>query len=116
VPTVTVTGLSEAQKRAFAIADNKLTENAGWARDELARKLVDLAELLKPIDLDVTITGFEPAEIDAILTDLGPSKPHPGDFVPPVRSDLVSRRGELWALGEHHVLWGKRDHSPISSG
>jgi hypothetical protein len=60
VPTVTVTGLSEARKRAFAIADDKIAENAGWDRAILGEEFGDLIELLEPIGLDLTITGSAP--------------------------------------------------------
>ena len=61
--------MSEAQKRAYVIADNRLAETAGWDRQILAAELGVLSELLIEIDLDVTITGFEAGEVDAILAD-----------------------------------------------
>jgi hypothetical protein len=77
VPTLKVTGLSEAQKRAFVIADNKIPENAGWDRDLLVLELGELADLLPTLSLDVTVTGFEPAEIDILFADQGSPKPDP---------------------------------------
>jgi DNA modification methylase len=106
VPTVTVTGLSEAQKRAFAIADNKLTENAGWDRAILAEEFGALIEELDPIGLDLTITGFSTGEIDQILNDQGPAKPDPDDAVPPVGPTAIARPGELWQLERHRILCG----------
>jgi DNA modification methylase len=106
VPTITATGLSEAKKRLFMIADNKVPENAGWNREVLATEFGELSELLKPIDLDLTITGFSPAEIDGIFADLGPSKPDPGDEVPVVETLAVARQGELWSLGPHRIVCG----------
>src|SRR4029079_9320132 len=58
VPAVELRGLSEAQKRALALADNKLCENAGWNREQLAMELPELAELLVQEDLDIGLTGF----------------------------------------------------------
>jgi DNA modification methylase len=106
VPTLTVLGLSEAQKRAFMIADNKITENAGWNHEILAAEFGDLIELLQPIGLDLTVTGFSTGEIDQIFQDQGPSKPDPGDAVPPVGRNVVTLRGELWRLKAHSVLCG----------
>jgi hypothetical protein len=65
-----MTGLSEALKRALALADNKIATNAGYDRAMLAAELGKLAVLLPEIDLSMEITGFEPAEIDSLLGDL----------------------------------------------
>ena len=65
VPTVCLDGLSAAEIRAYVIADNRLAENAGWDREILAIELQNLAEL--DLDFDVTITGFEMAEIDILI-------------------------------------------------
>ena len=59
VPVIRVEGLSEAQKRALLLADNKIAENAGWDRERLAIELPELAELLIEENLDISITGFE---------------------------------------------------------
>ena len=59
VPTLQIKGLTETQKRAFALADNKIAENSGWDREILVRELGDLAALLEPLDWDLTLTGFE---------------------------------------------------------
>ena len=112
VPTVTVAGLSEAQKRAFAIADNKITENAGWDRAILGEEFGDLIELLEPIGLDLTITGFSTGEIDQILYDQDPAKADPDDALPPLRLPAVTRPGELWRLGRHRILCGDARSEP----
>jgi DNA modification methylase len=105
VPTITVTGLSEPQKRAFALADNKIAENAGWDREILLKELGELGPLLEPLNLDLTLTGFEPAEIDNLFADLQ-DRPDPTDVVPPAEEDIVSRAGDLWCLGQHRLLCG----------
>src|SRR5215475_3547268 len=64
VPAIKVQGLSEAKRRALALADNKIGENAGWDRERLAIELPALAEILVVEGLDVSITGFSPVEID----------------------------------------------------
>ena len=68
VPTIRLESLSQEQIRAYVIADNKLAENAGWDRSILA---IELEHLLTfdCADFDVTITGFEVAEIDGILEE-----------------------------------------------
>ena len=64
IPAIRLYGLSEAKKRALLLADNKIAENAGWDRERLAIELPELAELLIEENLDISITGFEPVEID----------------------------------------------------
>lgn len=106
VPTLMVTGLSEAQKRAFIIADNKLTENAGWNREVLHSEFEALLELLPPLGLDLTITGFSLGEIDEIQSDQGPSTQDPEDCVPIITGPVVTRRGDVWILGQHRIGCG----------
>jgi DNA modification methylase len=106
VPTITVTGLSEAQKRAFALADNKIAENAGWDREILLQELGELGPLLEPLNLDLTLTGFEPAEIDTLHADLHGDRPDPADSVPTVEEEIVTQTGDLWCLGHHRLLCG----------
>jgi ParB-like chromosome segregation protein Spo0J len=67
VPTVRVDHLTPAQIRAYVIADNKLAENAGWDHALLA---LELQELSVDLNFDVTITGFETAEVDLLIQDL----------------------------------------------
>jgi DNA modification methylase len=106
VPTLKATGLNEAQKRAFVLADNKIAENAGWDREILTVELGELAELLPPLNWDLTLTGFEPAEIDALFADHGEPKPDPADSLPPLPADAVTRRGDLWVGGDQRILCG----------
>jgi DNA modification methylase len=106
VPTITVSGLSDSQKRAFMIADNRLAQDAGWNYEVLGSEFEELSDLLRPIDLDLSITGFDPAEIDIILRDHGPTKPDPGDAIPAVEPNPVARPGDLWRLRDHHILCG----------
>ena len=68
VPTVRLSDLSEAEIRAYVIADNRLAENAGWDRALLGLELQYLTEL--EIDFDVTVTGFELPEIDLLIGEL----------------------------------------------
>ena len=68
VPTVRLSDMSEAEIRAYVIADNRLAENAGWDRALLGLELQYLSEL--DIDIDVTVTGFELPEIDVLIGEL----------------------------------------------
>ena len=106
VPTLRIEGMSEAEKRAYVIADNRIAENAGWNRQVLAAELGVLSDLLVEIDLDVTITGFEPGEVDGMRADFTPEPPDAADEVEPVPLDGVSvtRPGDLWRLGKHRLL------------
>jgi DNA modification methylase len=105
VPTVRLSHLSDADKRAYVLADNKLAEKAGWDRELLAIELQGLIEL----DVDIELTGFEMAEIDLILEDAREASGDssgPEDAVPEPSPGPVSQTGDLWLLGSHHLLCG----------
>jgi len=103
VPTVRVDHLSPPQIKAYIIADNKLALNAGWDDELLA---LDLQELSGLFDYDITLTGFEPPEVD-LLFQTGPGAPK-DDQVPAIdrSKPAVSRPGDLWRIGEHQVFCG----------
>ncbi|KJS44337.1 MAG: DNA methylase [Roseovarius sp. BRH_c41] len=100
VPVIELAHLSEAQKRAYILADNRLAEQAGWDRDLLALELTDLDEL----GVDLAGIGFEGAELDALLNHAQGDPREEETPEPPV--DPVSRRGDLWCLGSHRLLCG----------
>jgi DNA modification methylase len=104
VPVVVLSGLSDAERRAYLLADNKLVEKAGWRRGALALELKELAPLLADAGLDIELTGFEPAEIDALLGDLVDREQDPADELPVLAKQPVSRTGDLWVLGPHRLL------------
>jgi ParB-like chromosome segregation protein Spo0J len=96
VPAIRISQLTEAQKRALVLADNKLAERAGWDRELLAVELGELAVMLPDLDLSVDLTGFEVGEIDAILTDVEEDKAASrDDEVIPLPEKPVSRPGDL---------------------
>jgi len=104
VPTCRLSHLSEADKRAYILADNKLAEKAGWDKQLLAIELQCLIDL----DVEIELTGFEMPEIDIILEDAreadGASS-GPEDSVPQHSSGpAVTRTGDLWLLGNHRLL------------
>jgi DNA modification methylase len=105
LPTLRVTGLSETQKRAFSLADNKLNEWGGWDREILVAELGDLASLLPDLELDLSITGFQSAEIDSLFADLVP-RPAPEDAPPTFDPETVTVPGDLWVLSGHRLLCG----------
>jgi DNA modification methylase len=106
VPTIRITGLSEAQKRAFVLADNKIAENAGWDREILAIELGELAELLPSLNWDLSVIGFEAAEVDLLLAEHGDPKPDPADSLPAIVARAVTRPGDIWGLGLNRLLCG----------
>ena len=97
VPVIRVEGLSEAKRRALALADNKIAENAGWDRELLATELPELADILVVEGLDISITGFAPVEIDQIATDFEEDPSDPADTVDPewTKGAPVSTPGDL---------------------
>ena len=107
VPTIRIEHMTEAQKRAYVLADNKLAENAGWDRDLLALELQGLLEM--DTDFEVTVTGFEMGEIDVLIEGLdGEGEVDADDEIPPVETDgpAISQPGEVWLLGRHRLLCG----------
>jgi len=104
VPTVCIDHLSQAQIRAYVIADNRLAEKAGWDRNLLA---LELQELSVDLNFDVTITGFEMAEIDLLIGETAATTaPDEVDEIPEVDRGVaaVSRPGDLWQIGDHALL------------
>lgn len=107
VPTVRLADMSEADIRAYVIADNRLAENAGWDRELLGLELRYLSEL--DIDFDVTITGFDPPEIDVLIGELSldGDADDPADAVPePATGPAVTRSGDIWRIGPHRLICG----------
>lgn len=109
VPTIALDHLTEAQVKAFRIADNRLTEISEWD----GRLLAECFKELSILDLDFSLeaTGFDMGEIDfrieSLDVDSDPVQPDPADAVPEVPAGApVSRVGDLWLLGSHRVLCG----------
>jgi DNA modification methylase len=103
VPTVRLSHLSETEKKAYILADNRLAEKAGWDNDLLAIELQGLVD----IGFDVLLTGFEPAELDLIIEGIGDESEQPENSVPETASGpAVSRLGDVWTLGKHTLVCG----------
>ena len=106
VPTVRLSHLSEADKRAYVIADNRLAEKAGWDRDLLAIELRSLID----IGFEVELTGFEMPEIDLLLDEAleaaGLTSAADDELPEKSQDPPTSRLGDLWILGKHRLLCG----------
>lgn len=102
IPVLRLEHLSEVERRAFALADNRLAELAGWDRDLLAIEIQELSAL--EIDFELTITGFAVAELDLLRAHT----PEPEEEILPAApgQDCVSRPGDLWIVGPHRILCG----------
>ena len=107
VPVIVLAHLSETQKKAFRIADNKLALNASW-NDELLRLEI---EELQVLDFDLGLTGFGGEELETLLGATGEDDGAGGDSAdddaaPEPPAEPVSRLGDLWVLGRHRLLCG----------
>ncbi len=104
VPAIILSHLTDAQKRAYRIADNKLTELGKWSIELLNLEFNELSNL--DLDFNLEITGFETAEIDLILDGNGTTDPK-ADTVPALTDeDRRCHRGDIWKLGRHTIVCG----------
>jgi DNA modification methylase len=108
VPIIRLEHLTEAQIKAFRIADNRLTEMSGWDDRLLAETLKELSEV--ELDFSIESTGFTIGEIDLRIEGLaavGDGERHDADQLPiPTSGPATSKSGDLWLLGRHAVLCG----------
>src|SRR4029077_4450565 len=104
VLTLTIAGLSAAEKRAVVIADNRLPEQAVWDFELLREHFKGLIE----IDFDVELTGFSTGEIDLVLDGKpAPAATDPADDLTGLdEGPAVSRPGDVWELGRHRLICG----------
>lgn len=105
VPCRLISSMTEAQKRAYVIADNKLALNAGWDEELLAEELGALQDA--DLEFDVEVTGFSIAEIDGLIEGLAPEEPgDPADDAVPNEAPARCRPGDIWRLGRHRLICG----------
>lgn len=108
IPTIKRDDLTEAQCRQYLLTDNKLAENSAWDRRLLAMELQTLSEL--DVEFDLTLTGFETEEIDALIEELSVLDPDsdPGDEVPDpdLNTPPVTQLGDVWEIGKHRLICG----------
>lgn len=103
VPTVRLSYLSETERRAYVLADNRLALNAGWDEQMLGLELSDLAGL----GIDANLLGFGEDEVAKLMAQLdATSGLTDQDEVPPVEEDPVSKPGDVWVLGRHRLVCG----------
>jgi DNA modification methylase len=100
VPVIELAHLTEVQRRAYILADNRLAEQAGWDRELLALELGDLRDMA----VDLSSLGFDAGDLDALLR-AGEADPRE-DEVPPVPAVPVSQPGDLWVMGNHRLICG----------
>ncbi len=101
VPVIELSGLTETQKKALRLADNKIALNAGWDVEILKLELADLS--LPEFEIELGLTGFSTGEIDVVLSEkVDPAE----EVIPAVPADPRARLGDIWQLGEHCVGCG----------
>jgi DNA modification methylase len=102
VPCMVAEGWTEAQRRAYVIADNKLALNAGWDDDALRVEL----EELRGLDFDLSLTGFDDDEIELLIPDVDGESKVDEESVPPTETHAVTAAGDIWSLGKHRLMCG----------
>lgn len=108
VPVIRLTGLTEVQRRAYILADNKLALNAGWDAEKLRAELVSIRDL----GADLGLTGFDAAELESILDENEGEGTLGADALPDDPPFSVCEPGEVWVLGRHRLVCG----SPAEPG
>jgi DNA modification methylase len=102
VPVMVARGWSEAKKRAYVLADNKLAMNAGWDNEMLALELGEIGEL----GFDLDLTGFTADEIAALMPVEGTDGLTDPDDAPAVQENPITVPGDVWVMGKHRLLCG----------
>ena len=101
VPVIELAGLSDAAKRAYILADNKLALNVGWDEAMLALEVGDLSAL----GVDLTLAGFSDRELQALAARQNSGLTDP-DETPEPPTEPVTRTGDVWVLGKHRLICG----------
>lgn len=102
VPCIRLEHLTDAQKRAYVIADNRLALNSGWDMEMLKVEFADLQEL----GFDLELTGFDLDEINELLAPVGTEGLTDPDDAPPLPENPRTRPGDIWVMGKHRLLCG----------
>jgi DNA modification methylase len=102
VPCVFAEHLTEAQKRAYIIADNRLALNAGWDAEMLSVELADL----QATDFDISLLGFDDAELNKLLGGVEDVKEDDFDVEGELAKPAITKAGDLWLLGQHRLVCG----------
>lgn len=104
VPAIRITHLSDAEKRALMLADNKIALGAGWNMELLASELAELSEM--DLDFSLDATGFEVPEIDLILGEASDQEVEDEVPLPDPTTSVIARPGDIWNLGRHRIVCG----------
>ena len=103
VPVIELSGMTDAQKKAYVIADNRLALNAGWDNAMLTIELQDLEDE----GFDLTLTGFDDKELDALLNVIeGTEGLTDEDAVPDTPLEPKTKLGDIYILGNHRLMCG----------
>lgn len=107
VPVIRLAHLTEVQRRALVIADNRIAENAGWDEELLRSELA----ALQASDFDLDLVGFSDEELADLLGDaeasgFGTEPDEEEDGIPDLPEDPVTRPGDIWILGDHRLMCG----------
>lgn len=110
VPCLRLAHLTETQKKAYIIADNKLAENAGWDYDLLRLEVLELQEL----DFNLDLLGFDDKVLDGMLEFLEPNDGLTDeDEVPELPEEPTTKPGDVWQLGAHRIICGSSTDSDV---
>jgi hypothetical protein len=101
VPVIILDHLTEAQKRAYIIADNQIALKAGWDDEKLRAEMADLKK-----DIDLSLLGFDREELDRMLDRAASAVSIDDDATPDPAPNPVTRPGDLWLMGQHRLLCG----------
>jgi len=102
VPCVFAEHLTDAQKRAYIIADNRLALNAGWDAEMLSVEIADL----QGSDFDINLLGFDDAELNKLLGSVEDVKDDDFDVERELQKPAITKPGDLWLLGKHRLVCG----------
>lgn len=103
VPVIKLSHLSDTQRKAYVLADNRLALNAGWDNDLLKLELIEL----KAGDVDLEMLGFSAEELDGLLNALEPTEGLTDeDAVPEPPPEPITKPGDIWILGKHRLMCG----------
>ena len=103
VPVIKLSHLSDTQRKAYVLADNRLALNAGWDNDLLKLELIEL----KAKDIDLEMLGFSAEELDGLLNALEPTEGLTDeDAVPEPPEEPITKPGDIWILGKHRLMCG----------
>lgn len=102
VPVIIIDHLSDMERRALALADNRLAEDSVWDEERLRLEL----SALRDVSFDLELTGFDQDELERLLADADTEGLKDGDSIPDMPAVPTSATGDLWCAGEHRILCG----------